>query len=456
MIRLLAAAMLLLPVAAPCAEAPPDERIAAYQEFRHSFDAGDYAAALPAATRVVELTRGQFGKDAAQLANPLTNLGTTYYRMRRFGDALDSYREALTLLDLAGNATDERLVRPLHGLGAALRALDRDAEAIAPFRRAVEILRNREGLYTASQLPLMKELIGCYTAAGQLADASRDQQYAFTVAETAFGKDDLRLLGPLDDYAQWQEAAGQFGAARVLHARAVQLADAKLGERNLAAIPGLRGIARTYRLAFLYGETEESAQAAAALQDQLAPSMMARVVNTPSSEGERALRNALERVNANAEARPALRAEVLLDLGDWYLITGNGPRAMASYRDAWQALGAGAEKLLGAPQMLVYRPPAMAVSRHGFSADTHEEQEVQLRLAVQPTGEVREAIVMNPAPERESAERAVISALKRGLWRPGLRDGNPVAVNDIGFRERVFVRRPRDKETKEAKEKDAK
>jgi tetratricopeptide (TPR) repeat protein len=453
MTRLIVVALLLLPVAAPCADAPPDERIAAYQEFRHSFDAGEYAAALPAAARVVELTRNQFGKDAAQLVNPLTNLGTTYYRMRRFGEALDTYREALTLLDLAGNATDERLVRPLHGMGAALRGLGRDAEAVTPFRRAVEILRNREGLYTASQLPLMKELIACHTAAGNLSDANRDQQYAFTVAETAYGKDDLRMLGPLDDYAQWQEAAGQFSAARVLHARAVQLADARLGGTNSAAIPGLRGIARTYRLAFVYGESEESAQAAATLQDQLAPSMLARVVNTPSSEGERALRNALERVNANADSSRALRAGVLMDLADWYLIAGLAPRAQASYREAWQALGTEAEKLLGTPQMLVYRPPAMAVSRRGYTADTHEEQDVRLRLAVQPTGEIRDAIVMNPSPEREAAERAVIAAVKRGLWRPGLRDGNPVAVSDVEFIERIFVRRPKDKE---AKGKDAK
>jgi tetratricopeptide (TPR) repeat protein len=445
MIRVFAAALLLLPVAAPRAQTPPDERLAAYQEFRRSFDAGEFPVALAAATRVVDLTRNQFGKDASQLANPLTNLGTTYYRMRRFAEALDSYREALALLDIAGNATDERLVRPLHGMGAALRGLGRDAEAITPFRRAVEILRNREGLYTVSQLPLLKELVACHAAAGQLADANRDQQYAFTVAETAFGKDDIRMLGPLDEYARWQEIAGQFSAARVLHARAVQLADAKLGDRNIAAVPGLRGIARTYRLAFLFGESEESAQSASQLQDQLAPTMMTRVVNTPSSEGERALRNALERLNASSEASAAQRADVLIDLGDWYLIAGLAPRALASYREAWQVLGVDAQKKLGAPQLLVYRPPAMAVSRQGYSADTHAEQEVRLRLDVQPTGEIREAIVMNPVPEREAAERAVIAALKRGLWRPGLVEGNAVAVSDVEFVEHVFVRRPKDK-----------
>ena len=438
-------AVVLLAGAALGAEAPPDERIAAYQEFRHAFDAGEYATALPLAQRVVELTRSQYGNEAPQLANPLTNLGTTYYRLRNFGMALDSYREALTLLDLQGNATNERLIRPLHGMGAALRGLQRDSEAITPLRRAVEIIRNREGLFAPAQLPRLKALIACYMSNGQFADAGREQQYAFNVAETSFGRNDLRLLDPLDDFARWNETVGQYSAARLLHARAVAIADEKLGGANLRAIPGLRGIARSFRLAYLNGESEESTQAAVSLQD-LAPGAVSRMVGAPSSEGERALRNALERLAASATPQPPLRGAVLIDLGDWYMTGGAAARAVSAYRDAWQALGAEeAAKALGMPAAIVYRPPPAAVSRKQLDPETHDEQEVRLRLAVQADGDVRDAIVVNPAPEREAAEKAVISAVKRGLWRPGFRDGQPVAMTDVDFRERVFIRKQKDK-----------
>jgi tetratricopeptide (TPR) repeat protein len=446
MIRVTCAALVLLATATRGAEAPPDERIAAYQEFRHAFDAAQYAAALPPAQRVVDLTRAQFGNEAQQLVNPLTNLGTTYYRQRNFGMALDSYREALTLLDLQGNATNEKLIRPLHGMGAALRGLQRDAEAIVPLRRAVEIIRNRDGLFAPAQLPLLKELIACYMSGGQHADAGREQQYAFNVAETSFGKNDLRLLEPLDDYARWNEAVGQYSAARLLHARAVAIADDKLGGGNLQAIPGLRGIARAYRLAFLNGETEDSTQAAVTLQDQLTPGAIPRLAGA-SSEGERSLRNALDRLTASTTPQPQLRGAVLIDLGDWYMTGGAASRAIAAYRDAWQALGAeDAAKTLGMPSPIVYRPPTSAVSRQQFDPETHDEQEVQLRLAVEADGDVREAIVANPAPEREAAEKAVISAVKHGLWRPGFRDGQPVAMTDVEFRERVFIRKPKEKD----------
>ena len=61
MIRVAWTVLILLAGAAFAAEAPPDERIAAYQEFRQAFDASDYATALPSAQRVVELTRRLLG-----------------------------------------------------------------------------------------------------------------------------------------------------------------------------------------------------------------------------------------------------------------------------------------------------------------------------------------------------------------------------------------------------------
>jgi tetratricopeptide (TPR) repeat protein len=428
---------------APAADVLPDERNAAYLEFRTAFDAGNFAAALPLASRVVDMTRGQYGADAPELANPLSNLATTYLRMREFGMALDTYRQALTLLDLQGDATNPQLVRPLHGMGAALRGLDRSEEAIAPLKRAVDITRNRDGLYAVAQLPILTPLIDSYMAGGRFEDAGREQQYAYTVAEAAYGKDDLRLLGPLDNYARWNEAVGRFSAARLLHARAVQLADAA-APRSIKAIAGLRGIARSYRLAFLNGETEEAAAAANSLPSTLGNSTITRVISAPSTEGERALRNALQRLEGSGSTQAALRGEVLIDLGDWYLTAGNENRALASYREAWPELAAGGNtQLLTAPVAVVYRPPNMAVSRTTEDADEFDVRDVEVRLSIAANGAVRDATVSNPQPVSEAAEHALVLAVKRAAWRPAFSNGEAVAVTDHVLHERLYVRRPK-------------
>lgn len=436
-------AVLLLAPLAHGAEPAQDERLAAYKEFRAAFDIADYARALPLAVQVDQMTRSQFGADSLETVNPRTNLATTYHRMGRQGEALDVYREILALLDQQEDATNPLLIRPLHGIGATLRALDRDAEAIAPLKRAVDITRNREGLRSPSQLPLLKELIGCYMATGRVQDAGTEQLYAFSVAETTYGRDDIRMLAPIDDYARWNEAAGRYSAARALHLRAVQLADSLLGNTTIQAVNGLRGIARSYRLAFVYGETEE-ASAADTTGLLVAGGPPALIAPTQSAEGERALRVAVQRLAAAIPSQPQRLGDVQTDLGDWYMTAGMTSRAIPVYREAWKSLAqAGTEKTLETPAQLTYRPPAVAVVRGIQDPDLNDVQEVELRLTVDASGNVREALAMNSVPERESAERAVAAAVKHATFRPAMASGEPVVSTDQVFRERVYVKRPK-------------
>jgi tetratricopeptide (TPR) repeat protein len=331
-------------------------------------------------------------------------------------------------------------------MGAALRGLKRDDEAIAPLKRAVDITRNRDGLHAVAQLPILEDLIECYIATSRLEDAGREQQYAYSVAETAYGKDDLRLLGPLDRYARWNEAIGRYTAARLLHGRAVQIADAaQMG--NVKAVPALQGIARTFRLAYVNGESEQSAATAVELPSAFTSDALAPIRNAPSTEGERALRGALLRLDNTSPPQPALRGKVLVDLGDWYQTAGAIPRAMAAYREAWKDLArSGDTQLLQAPAAVAYRAPAMAVSRHGEGGDEYVAQDVQMRISIAADGEIRGVTVANPVAERESVERAVVSAIKRAVWRPAFSNGEPVAVTDLLYSERVHVRRPKPKD----------
>jgi tetratricopeptide (TPR) repeat protein len=425
---------------APATEPVPDDRTAAYRQFRATFDAGNFNAALPMAVQVVELSRSRFGAEAPEMVNPLSNLATTQMRLREFGPALDSYREAVKLLELQGDGTNLKLIEPLHGMGVALRSLGRDDDAIVPLKRAVDIIRNRNGLYADAQLPMLNALIDCYMTVGRNEEATREHQYAYTVAETTYGKDNLRLLKPLDKFARWQETLGNYTAARALHARAVEIADAN-SPRSLLAIDGLRGIARSFRLAVINGETEDAMQSADSVA-QITGSRL-RGLAGQSTENERMLRDALQRLDVAPGNNDALRGAVLIDLGDWYLTGRAGAGALAAYRDAWRALAAGGDtSALEKPAPVVYRAPQMAVSRKREDPEEFAEATVELHVSFAANGEVRAAAVANPAVEREAAERAVISAVRRALWRPAFSNGEPVA-SDFTFTERVNIRRNR-------------
>jgi tetratricopeptide (TPR) repeat protein len=440
---LLTALTAVVPLVPALAAGTPDDRVAAYQAFRAAFDKGDYKAALPAADRVVEMTASQFGKDAPENANALTNLATTYYRMKAYGDALDAYRSAITVLELQSDPTDKRLVRPLQGLGSALLAMQRADEAVVPLKRAVDIVRNRDGLRAEAQLPILRTLIAAYAATDHAADAGREQEYAFSVAEAAYGKNDLRMLGPIDDLARWNEQTGHYTAARLLHTRAVDIADAAKPD-NPAAVPALRGIARCFRLSYVFGESSDSVDVATrAANDALSGSLLAQAANAPSSDGERALRTALARLGDAAD-KAAERGAVLLDLGDWFLTANKISRALDNWRLAWKELSAvGDTSALDKPTAVIYIAPSVAVSDHQRDPDENKEERVELQVAIDANGSVRDATVSNPAPERESAEKAVIAAVRRAAWRPAFRDGQPIAVDDFKFHELVYVKVPK-------------
>lgn len=440
---LLVALAMAQPFTTASAASTPDERAAAYREFREAFDKGDYKAALPVADRVVEMTRSQFDEDAPEIANALTNLATTYYRMQAYGDALDNYREAIDVLELQDNAANIRLVRPLHGLGSALLAMQREEEAIVPLKRAVDIIRNRSGLHAEEQLAPLKTLIAVYAATGLVTEAGREQDYAFSVAEQTYGKSDPRMLGPINDLALWYEKNGRYTAARLLHTRAVQIADLA-NDGGLDAIPGLRGIARCFRLSYTYGESQDSINAAVnTMGDPRTGSMVANAMDAPSSDGERALHSALSRLG-DAPEQAARRGAVLVDLGDWYLTASMRTRAIENWRSAWKDLAAaGNTTLLDQPTAVIYLPPAIAVSQHQRDPDENSEETVQIQLAIDDTGNMRDATVANPAPAREAAEKAILAALARSVWRPAFRNGEPITVNDYLYQEKVYVKLPK-------------
>jgi hypothetical protein len=305
-------------------------------------------------------------------------------------------------------------------------------------KRAIDIIRNREGLRSAGQLPVLNTLIEGYAFNGLFEDADREHANAYNIAELAWGARDQRLVNQLVAYAQLKEATGRFTAARLLYTRAVELIDA-VEPGSVRAIAALRGMARNFRLAALHGETRE-----AALEVPAVLSTNAAVwAQIPASEAERALTNALQRLDRAGEPAAATRGAILVDLGDWHLSARSGARAMSTWRDAWKQLAAaGDTSLLATPAPVTYRAPQIAVSRRMEDPQLHVVREIQVRMSFDAQGNVLDASIANPDPEHEAAERAVITAARRASWRPAFQNGEPVPAGEYLLREPVYVKLP--------------
>lgn len=432
-------AMALLLGAGACLAVSDADRIQAYKDFRNVFDAGKYTEALPLAEKLVGLTEQQLGAADKALVNPLTNLGTVNFRLANYGPAESAYQRALSIAEANATAgADPALIAPLHGLGEVLLATKRHEAAIVALDRAVALTRNLKGLYDISQLAILPSLIDCYVAMQNYALAEQQQQYAFRVAETAYGREDKRLLGALDRYARWYEFMGRYTTARVLHARGLQIAEQDGGQTSLRAVRPLRGLARTYRLEYIYGP-EETTPEATQHSDAAGNSLSTGRLNP---DGEKALQIAIATLNKLQPEGHLELGETLIDLGDWYLIAGSTARANDAYRLAWKQLDlAGAAGQVAAPKVLSYRATASSTLRmRPDKPEDYDTRTVETRLAIDADGRVREAVsTSSDAPD--ASVKAVLAALKRARYRPRIDATGAVATAELPYTEKVYVRK---------------
>jgi tetratricopeptide (TPR) repeat protein len=435
------------PPAAPAVDYGGD-RAAAYRAFREHFAARRFAEALPAAQQVVDITEQKFGKESLELAKPLLNLGTTKHRLADFNGAAAQYQRALKIVETHEGGFSRGVIRPLLGLGVTYAAAG-DYEASArSLRRAVDVSRKLDGLFNPEQLELVEPLVASYVELGQYEEAEREQQYAVRLAEARYGKDDPRLIPTLEYNASWLERTGRYIAARQSYARALDIARKAGGKQDLRMVTPLRGIARMYRLEYLYGpgyvEADEPvANPSGSTGFYGAPTPGSTPTTTVLNEaGENALQLALEVLDAHPEEAIAIRGDTLVDLGDWYMVAGRTRDATREYRNAWVALsapGAAGTAILGAPVQLIYRPPSGARRNPTVDPEEYQEHFVDIELTVTPEGRAADASVV-AGDVTEATGKTVVAAIRRARYRPRFVDGEPVATGGVRHHQVIYVR----------------
>lgn len=421
----------------PAAAVTDADRFEANRQFREAFDAKRYQEALPLAQKVVELTEEQYGKDNRALVNPLTNLGTVHYRLKDYEAAEKEYQRGIQILEATAGNTDRQLLRPLQGLGRAHFAEKEYVDAATTLKRAVDLSRNLDGLFNPGQLEILEPLIASYVALDLTAEAEKEQQYALRVAENAFGRMDVRMLGPLDRYGRWLEQIGRYTSARLLYARALTIAEQNSGRGSMLAVDPLLGIARSYRLEFVNG-VEEPSQDTFATSGEL--SAMPVDGSRLNPDGERALRLSLQAIDKSKPVDHRKRAEAFIELGDWFISAGALGRGVETYKEAWKELNlTGDTSLLSTPRLLAYRPPPSSVKRSKLDPNEAEERYVVVRFNVMKDGRTDNVEVVE-GDATDSAKRSVVSAVKKARYSPRIENGESVMTEGVTLRERMLVK----------------
>jgi tetratricopeptide (TPR) repeat protein len=438
---------------APADPAKLAERDIAYRAFREQFESGRYAAALPNAERVVDLT--EQASDPLQLPSALNNLGATHYKLGDYVAAEKAYARALQLVEEQAGAASQRLLAPLRGLALTYQSGGRQDAATPLLERAVSISRRSEGLFNPAQLSLIEPLIEGYVATGRLQDADQMHRYAFRIDERRYGPTSVKMVPSIQRLAGWFERTQRYTQARSMWARSYTVS-AQRGQENLTAqVNALRGMARTYRLEYQYGPEfiEETFPGNGAGQiglsfDGAERDAFGRRLTTGGTndyrldpQGREFLEAALKIIDSTTSPSPQARATLLVELGDWHSLSDRDGKAQPYYQQAWELLPRGdpgsPEALrnpLLYPSPLLYRPPVAARRLRDLPADAVTERVAIAEFTVGTDGKVRDAKIVE-GDATEAQRSSFLTAISRAVYRPRFVDGKPVVTEQVRFRE---------------------
>lgn len=432
-----------------------ERRVAPYHEFRRLYAAGRYGEAVPLAQAIVRMLEDADPGDG-NLPGAWNNLGTTQLRAGDPASAIPSFLKAIDLLEATESISSRRLIAPLGGLGAAYAALDRHDLAAASLRHALAISRRADGLLNVGQLDLLEALVTSYEVIDDAAGIDRERRYAVQVVQQAYGPNDPRTVPMLSALADWYAATNRYAPARELYQRVVEIASVEDGGRNAATITGLLGVARSHRLQYVdHPESIETPHDVAA-QSPAVPGgtikmrvrlagpeeQQVRILSVKlDSAGLAALTRALEILDSLADPPAELLAEVLLELGDWYIAARDTRRAIEAYERAWPLFETlatdAAPNPLRSPRAVAYRPPFEATRSRSLSSEEAVERNGEFVVDVAADGFVS-GVARVGGDLSLGRGWLVQKALAHSRFSPRFEDGKPVATASVPFSQGWF------------------
>lgn len=409
-------------------------------EFKSRYEKKDWDGAITAAQALVAAAR-QEPVDPPKLSAALSSLGNAQLGKADFGAAELAFAEALRILEPIARSADARLIEPLRGVGFALAAQSKHADAVPYMEKALAISRRTAGLFDVGQQGLLRTLADSLSELGKPGLAHQHMQYLERVGERAYGADDPRMVPLLCTMGEWYALRGQILEAREYFRRALLIAVKKNDAGDLAAVEPLRGHARTFIRELILSNYGIRAQTdAISGPDSSLGEGRPIVPQFLNADGERALLRALAILEAHPSRSLETWIETLLQTGDWYQTKGQSQRALPFYQRALSSLPADIDPaqrnaLLGFPVQVYYPTPPLAARNLGRPTNEVVERFVQVEFTVTADGSVKdERVVDQDATSRQVSQ--ALEAIRASRFRPKFVDGQPVETSAVRYRQR--------------------
>lgn len=302
--------------------------------------------------------------------------------------------------------------------------------AIEPTRRALSVLRNRNGLYASEQRPLLELLIEAESQRGNLKQASRDLALLERVNAASLGGDPTRHARELTRVADWHCRLGDFFGGRSRHRSAIQAArqlgvDAELVNAQL-------GLARCA----LHEFSAHGLRTAGTVFEEYRGTIVNPTVLGNEGSGtrgggralrlaaERAVRDAARVASSSKTLAPQAQVDTLLFAGDWFQLKGFTRTARSYYTEAAKLQGFLGDRL-DSPVRVRYAIPPLALRAYGSKPPARSERFLVVEFTVRADGSVATPRVLERNVTKSMVDET-LDSLRAARYRPRVVNGRPV------------------------------
>lgn len=413
-------------------ESPRDRLARLFRLYKDAVNDGMYAEADTLAKQIVELTIATNGLDSRESARAITNLAIAQHGAGDYESALLNFASAIDITERISDRLNEDLINPLKGLAASHLALGNTGAAEETFQRAMHISHVNFGPHNLEQIEVLESLAETYLAAGEFERAVDMQERIFLLQARNVDIHSEEILPALRTQARWLHRLGLYDKERYAWRRIISILEDSRGRDDLSLIDPLTGLGESY----LYVITSEV-------------SYHQPVANTT---GEIYLKRALRIAEENPDSNWQIKAQAMLSLADYYILTERPSRAERVYADAWELLSAEDERLPSRDSELQSlavlqsaRPPLFYGLESGVlpprRPDGFETGTVVYEYSISPRGKATNIELREAEPAAfEDMERAVARELRQLVQRPRIVDGNTVQTDNLTFTHTYYYR----------------
>jgi hypothetical protein len=361
-----------------------------------------------------------------------------------------AYLAAIEDIEAEFGAYDLQLSQHLASLGKQLQAGGDHAEAVDLFKRAMHVQRVNLGLYDMGQAPILEDLIESQIALGQWEDANDRYQYLYWLHRRNYGTDDPRMLPIINKLSNWHLNAYALNIsnglfyhlinAHNLYQIAADIVSNAYGKNDLRLIGPLKGLTASNYFLATYQAANQNKMSVSngsmpASEDDRAK-LQQYIINSYNS-GRSAINRMVDVYSNNPDAPPTSEVRAQVALGDWYLLFGKWHSAMEIYRDSYQKLVASQAdqttmaELFGKPVPL----PDLPLIDIGHQSDINTENFVLAQFNVNAYGRATHIEIVETHPKDENRMRSrVRRTLKQAKFRPRFENGEAVTTKDVTHR----------------------